>query len=76
MLKTLKRKRAGVLVACMGLLSPGIAHAYIDPGTGAYLVQLLVTLMGAVAVYVMQPVRYLTALFRRITGKSDQAPPR
>ena len=69
------RGRTWLLMAWLGVLQPGIAHAYIDPGTGAYVVQLLIALAGAVAFYAMQPVRMFKAWFRRLTGKTDQPPP-
>lgn len=37
------------------LTSPGVAYAYVDPGTGAYLLQLLIAVFGAVVFYASRP---------------------
>lgn len=34
---------------------PSTASAYVDPGTGAYLLQLLITLFGAFVFYISKP---------------------
>jgi len=41
---------------------PSVAYAYVDPGTGAYLLQLLIALFGAVVFYASRPMQ----LFRLI----------
>jgi hypothetical protein len=39
---------ASVLIACTLLVSSGGAHAYIDPGTGSYILQIVIAgLVGA-----------------------------
>ena len=45
------------------LFFPGVAMAYVDPGTGAYLLQLLVTIFGAVIFYISKPA-YLFRLIK------------
>jgi hypothetical protein len=59
---------------CVGLLHPSVAYAYVDPGTGAYLVQLLFTVAGAVVFYVTRPIRHLKALLWRLLGRSGKPP--
>lgn len=58
-------------------LAPSLAWSYIDPGNGAYMVQLLFTLVGAALFYIRHPLRFLLALrnwiFRR--NSSDPVPP-
>lgn len=48
-----------IFLAIFILFFPGIAFAYIDPGTGAYLLQLLVAIFGAVVFYVSRPIQLL-----------------
>ena len=48
-----RRVRASVIVvAAVALVTPGSAHAYIDPGTGSYIVQAVVAAIagGLVAI--------------------------
>lgn len=52
---------ASVLVLAM---TPTLAQAYIDPGSGAYMVQALFALIGAGLFYVRHPIRSLRALAR------------
>jgi hypothetical protein len=55
------------------LAVPSIAHAYLDPGTGSYVVQLLIgSLLGglfALGVFWRRVVAFFKHLFRR--GSSD-----
>ena len=50
-------------------LAPSLAWSYIDPGNGAYMVQVLFTLIGAGLFYIRHPIRFFQALrnwvFRR-----------
>jgi hypothetical protein len=39
------------------LVFPNIAYAYVDPGTGAYLLQLMIALFGAVVFYSSRPIQ-------------------
>jgi len=50
-----------VLILCL----PETSFAYVDPGTGAYLVQALLALAGATIFYVTHPLE----LLRRIKAK-------
>ena len=56
-------------------LAPSLAWSYIDPGNGAYVVQLLFTLVGAALFYIRHPVRFFYALrnwlFRRDSGGTE-----
>ncbi len=53
------------------LLFPGVAQAYVDPGTGAYLLQLLIALFGAVVFYAARP-RQLLHLIRSFFTKKNK----
>lgn len=61
-------------VVCFAL-APSLAWSYIDPGNGAYMVQLLFTLVGAALFYLRHPVRFFHALrnwvFRRSSSDSE-----
>ena len=52
-------------VAVVALTIPAISFAYVDPGTGAYLVQSFMDLIGAATFYAMRPIRFLRSLFTR-----------
>ena len=60
------------------LALPSIAHAYLDPGTGSYVVQLLIgTVLGglfALGVFWRRVVASFKRLFKR--GSSDDGSPR
>jgi hypothetical protein len=56
-------------IAMVLLLSPVAAHAYVDPGTGMVLVQGLIALIGAVVVFVKNPVTAIKALIARFRKK-------
>lgn len=46
--------------------TPSIAFAYIDPGTGAYVVQALIALIAACITYIRHPLKALKALWDRL----------
>ena len=48
-------EKKSIFIAALVLLFPGTAFAYVDPGTGAYLLQLLITIFGAVMFYISRP---------------------
>lgn len=62
-----------LLAAFLGS-APTVALAYIDPGNGAYMVQVLFTLVGAALFYVRHPIRSLKLLWRRLTRGSNPDP--
>lgn len=43
-------------------LAPSLAWSYIDPGNGAYMVQVIFTLFGAALFYIRHPVRFFHAV--------------
>ena len=65
--------RTLLLLALPFLLVPSVAHAYLDPGTGSYVVQLLMgTVLGglfALGVFRRRVVAFFKRLFKR--GSSD-----
>lgn len=65
--------RSKVILLCMlALCLPQTALAYIDPGTGAYLVQGLAALVGAVAFYVSHPAELIRRLKEKLTRSRDR----
>jgi hypothetical protein len=58
---------AGVVLAFSAV--PGLAMAYIDPGNGAYMVQVIFTLIGAGLFYLRHPIRSLQALGRWFSAR-------
>lgn len=60
---------AAALIAALLLLSPTSAHAYLDPGTGSYVVQMIIAgLLGAafaVKMYWLRIKRFVSGLFSK-----------
>jgi hypothetical protein len=44
-----------ITIGCLLLIFPALAHAYVDPGTGAYIFQLLIAVVGAIIFYATRP---------------------
>ena len=66
--KVLSARQCAVVLLVLAL-APTLAQAYIDPGSGAYMVQALIALIGAVVFYARHPVRSLQAFGRWITSR-------
>ncbi len=68
--------RAAVVLIAAVTMSPGIAHAYLDPGTGSILVQgviaAVVAAIGYVGMYWQRTKQLLASIFRR-EEKDSQA---
>jgi hypothetical protein len=60
----------------LGLVFPSLAFAYIDPGTGAYVVQAVLALFATIAFYISHPrqlaKRVLERFFRRGTSSDSE----
>jgi hypothetical protein len=50
-------------------MAPTVASAYIDPGNGAYMVQVLFTLVGAAIFYLRHPIATFRALMRWVFNR-------
>jgi len=61
-------------LALIALGIPSLAFAYIDAGTGAYLVQSFFAFVGIIAFYATRPIRYLKQLLRP-APKSETSEP-
>ena len=61
--------------AALLALAPSLAWSYIDPGNGAYMVQVLFTLIGAALFYIRHPIRFFHAwrdwIFRRHSSEIE-----
>jgi hypothetical protein len=67
-------QRCATVVLVLAMV-PTLAQAYIDPGSGAYMVQALFALVGAVMLYARHPVRSLQAFGRWITSRWRKGDP-
>lgn len=61
-----------VLFSIFILVFPGVAYAYVDPGTGAYLLQLLIALFGAVVFYASNPIQLFKLIRDFFTRKNKE----
>ena len=65
-----------IFVAAVLLLSMRPAHAYLDPGTGSLLLQMLIGgLSAALAIAAGFWARIVAVFRRRLTDRSDPRPP-
>lgn len=55
------------LIICL-LMLPNLAFAYIDPGTGAYFVQIIIAFGGAVVFYFTHPIQLIKLLLAKLRG--------
>jgi hypothetical protein len=60
------------IAAAIVLMTPGIAFAYVDPGTGAYLVQSIMAVIGAATFYAARPIRYVRNLLAQRKSHNSQ----
>ena len=63
-----------VLTALVLAMAPGAAMAYIDPGSGAYMVQALFALVAAGLFYARHPIRSLKAFWRWVRKRPEADP--
>ncbi len=59
--------------AFFALIFPGLALAYIDPGTGAYVAQGLIALFGTVAFYVTHPRQLIKRVWTRMFKSGSES---
>lgn len=58
-------------IVCALLVLPGTAYAYVDPGTGAYILQTVIAIFGAIVFYVARPAE-LFRLIRAYFAKKNK----
>ena len=51
------------------VLYANLCFAYIDPGTGAYLIQALVAILAALFFAIRHPIELIKSLIKKIMGK-------
>lgn len=61
--------RSSIAVSLLLVLHLGTAHAYVDPGSGMLIWQGLIALVGAVIVFLRNPIPALKKLLKRLSGK-------
>ncbi len=45
------------------------AHAYFDPGTGAFIVQAIIAFFAAITFYLGYPIRLIKKIYQKIKSK-------
>jgi hypothetical protein len=48
-----------------------VSYAYIDPGTGMFVVQTLIAIGASIIFYLGYPIRFIKSLFSRIFKKKE-----
>jgi hypothetical protein len=62
-------------LSAMFLLWPSSAHAYLDPATGSYVVQILLAMVVSIGVVVKRYYRQLASFSRRLfSGQAQNKP--
>lgn len=67
----MKNQRIAPLLVFL-LIYPNLAQAYVDPGTGAYLLQLIIALFGAIVFYATKPVQLFKLIRQFFTRKNKE----
>ncbi len=60
-----------ILLAIWLLALPNLAFAYIDPGSGAYFLQLLMALVGAVVFYITHPAQLIKYFLEKLRALKE-----
>ena len=60
-----------ILAAVGGLTLSSPAFAYIDPGASMLLLQGLLALLGAIVVFIKNPIKVLRSAIRRLLNKKN-----
>tara|TARA_B100000795_G_C22640118_1_gene376133 strand:+ start:596 stop:844 length:249 start_codon:yes stop_codon:yes gene_type:complete len=53
------------------ILNQGYSFAYFDPGTGSYIVQLLLAFLASCYVFISNPIKYLKEYFKKDKKDKD-----
>lgn len=56
----------------VAVLLPSSAYAYIDMGTGAYMVQALIAVVGALVLFVRHPIQTIKSWWRHLRRGDDE----
>jgi hypothetical protein len=60
-----------ICLSALILCLPQTSFAYVDPGTGAYVVQALVALAGATIFYITHPLELLRRVKTKLLKRKD-----
>jgi len=69
----MQRKNLAALLALIVLVHPRPSFAYIDPGSGAYVLQSLIAVGGAVIFYVSHPAAMIRKLKEWLSKVSNRS---
>jgi hypothetical protein len=61
-----------LLLTFAGFIFPSFAHAYLDPGTGSYIFQLIIAGLVSFGLLVKIYWKRIRALFTKIISKGEQ----
>jgi uncharacterized membrane protein len=50
------------------------SHAYFDPGTGAFILQAIITFLAAIVFYLGYPIRYIKQLYKKLFKTEEIEP--
>ncbi len=62
-----------ILLSVVFVCLPRTSLAYVDPGTGAYMVQALVALVGATIFYVRNPMELVRRIKAKLFKREDES---
>ena len=51
---------------------PNISHAYIDPGTGSFIIQAILAVGASIVFYLGYPIRFFKKIFSKFKYKKDK----
>ena len=54
------------------LLMNSNSHAYIDPGTGAFIIQSILAIIGSIVFYLGYPIRIIKNIYNKIFGRKKK----
>ncbi|HET9473928.1 MAG TPA: hypothetical protein VFO82_08545 [Steroidobacteraceae bacterium] len=64
--------RAGGITAAVLVATSADAHAYVDPGTGAMILQIIGAVVAGALFYFRQLREWISAWFSRLTSRSGE----
>lgn len=70
-MKNLKKKKLFHFTLLHFFVFQIYAHAYVDPGTGSFILQAIITFFAAVIFYLGYPIRYIRQLYKKIFKKDE-----
>jgi hypothetical protein len=70
--KRYMKSRKYLFLGAVMIFFPSVAQAYVDPGTGAYLLQLLIAVFGAAVFYISKPAELLKLIRSFFSKKSKK----